>query len=254
LYNGFSAVDRFAFIAVWCSVVGGGGGGDLMKPVTFTIKGKTFTLTKEDVEKALEGLEPEPLSGRAKYYIEHKGRRYPIKQVLAATTGLPRLGFTAMHAHRILTELGFEVKELGRERAEAFKREEVSKEPQYYSWMLAKRLGKRSPEEAVVEVLKNPDKYPEDAKRILVLTEERESDGYEIIESTKVYFLEGKVNFFDLEEVREGSRVKTRRVIIPEESYAIVALERVRHKPKFERELVSVHVFAKDSWRALQLA
>jgi hypothetical protein len=224
-----------------------------MKPVTFTIKGKTFTLTKEDVEKALEGLEPEPLSGRAKYYIEHKGRRYPIKQVLAAVTGLPRLGFTAMHAHRILTELGFEVKELGKEGVETFKREEVSKEPPYYSWMLAKCLGKRTPEEAVMEVLKNPDKYPEDTKRLLILTEERESDGYETIEYTDVLFLEGKVNFFDLEEVREGSRVKTKKVIIPEESYAIVALQRVRNKPKFERELVSVHVFAKDSWRTVQL-
>jgi len=228
-----------------------------MKPVTFTIKGKTFTLTKEDVEKALEGLEPEPLSGRAKYYVEHKGRRYPIKQVLAAVTGLPRLGFTAMHAHRILTELGFEVKELGRERVETFKREEVSKEPPYYSWRLAKRLGKRSPEEAVMEVLKNPDKYPEDVKRILVLTEERESDGYRIIESTHVRLIEGKVNPLRLEEVREGSRVKTKIAIVAEEPYVIVALERERHRPghrpEFEHELVSVHVFAKDSWRTLQL-
>jgi hypothetical protein len=226
-----------------------------MKAITFTIKGNTFTLTKEDVEKVLEGLEPEPLSGRAKYYIEHKGRKYPIKQVLATVTGLPRLGFTAMHAHRILTELGFEVRELGKERVEPLKREEVSKEPSYYSWMLAKRLGKASPEEAIMEILKNPDKYPEDAKRILVLTEEREDVGHEIIESTHLRPFEGKVNPFKLEEVREGNRVKTRIAIVAEEPYAIVALERVRYKSKweFERELVSIHVFAKDSWRTLQL-
>lgn len=85
-----------------------------MKAATFTIRGKTFSLTLEDVERALEKLDPEPLKGRAKYYVEYNGRRYPIKQVVAAATGLPRLGFTAMHAYRILTDLGFEVKELGR--------------------------------------------------------------------------------------------------------------------------------------------
>jgi len=36
----------------------------------------------------------------------------PIKQVISAITGLPRVAFTAMHACRILTALGFEVKEL----------------------------------------------------------------------------------------------------------------------------------------------
>jgi hypothetical protein len=84
------------------------------KVVTFTIRGKTFSLTKEDVEKTLKRLEPEPLKGRAKYYVEHEGRCFPIKQVVAAATGLPRLAFTAMHAYRILTDLSFEVKELKR--------------------------------------------------------------------------------------------------------------------------------------------
>ena len=80
--------------------------------VVFIIRGKRFTITRGDAERVLEGLEPEPLRGRAKYYIEYKGRVYPIKQVVSAVTGLPRVAFTAMHAYRVLTALGFEVKEL----------------------------------------------------------------------------------------------------------------------------------------------
>jgi hypothetical protein len=80
--------------------------------VVFTIRGRIFNISREDVERVLEKLDPEPLRGRAKYYIEYRGRRYPIKQVISAITGLPRVAFTAMHAYRILTALGFEVKEL----------------------------------------------------------------------------------------------------------------------------------------------
>jgi len=83
--------------------------------VVFTIRGKIFEISRGDLERVLENLDPEPLRGRAKYYIEYKGKRYPIKQVISAVTGLPRVAFTAMHAYRILTTLGFEVKELSSE-------------------------------------------------------------------------------------------------------------------------------------------
>ena len=83
--------------------------------VVFTIRGRTFNISREDVERVLEKLEPEPLRGRAKYYIEYRGKLYPIKQVVSAVTGLPRVAFTAMHAYRVLTALGFEVKELSSE-------------------------------------------------------------------------------------------------------------------------------------------
>jgi len=83
--------------------------------VVFTIRGKIFEISRGDLEHVLENLDPEPLRGRAKYYIEYNGKKYPIKQVISAVTGLPRIAFTAMHAYRILTTLGFEVKELGSE-------------------------------------------------------------------------------------------------------------------------------------------
>jgi hypothetical protein len=80
--------------------------------VVITIRGRTFSISREDVERVLEKLDPEPLRGQAKYYIEYRGKRYPIKQVVSAVTGLPRVAFTSKHAYRILTALGFEVKEL----------------------------------------------------------------------------------------------------------------------------------------------
>lgn len=172
----------------------------LKNSVTFTVKGKTFEVTREEVERALEGLKPEPLRGRAKYYVEHKGKRYPIKQVVEAVTGLSRLDFTAALALRVLRELGFEVRELGKERVEPQVRKAVPEEPQFYSQMLAKRLGKAAPEEAIQKVLENPDKHPEDAKRILVLTEEMD---FERRDHLDVRFLDGKLNFFRLEEVRD---------------------------------------------------
>jgi hypothetical protein len=83
--------------------------------VVFTIRGRTFNISREDVERVLEKLDPEPLRGRAKYYIDYRGKHYPIKQVISAVTGLPRVAFTAMHAYRVLSALGFEVKELSSE-------------------------------------------------------------------------------------------------------------------------------------------
>ena len=81
--------------------------------VQVTIRGQVFDISRQDVVEVLERLNPEPLRGRAKYYIEHEGEKYPIKQVVAEVTGLPRIAFTAKHAYDVLTKLGFNVKEIG---------------------------------------------------------------------------------------------------------------------------------------------
>jgi len=80
--------------------------------VYFTIRGKVYDITREDIIKSVKDSEPEPLTGKRKYYIEIEGKRYPIKQVIGLVTGLPRIAFTAMDAYRILNKLGFEVKDL----------------------------------------------------------------------------------------------------------------------------------------------
>ena len=77
----------------------------------FAIRGRTFEVSREAVESVSENLDPEPIRDRAKYYIEYKGRKYPIKQVVPAVAGLPGIAFTATYAYRVLTTL----KELGSE-------------------------------------------------------------------------------------------------------------------------------------------
>jgi len=80
----------------------------------FTICKRKVDLTREKVEEVLERLIPETFKGRAKYYIEHKGAKYPVKQVISAVLGIPKDSFATEQACKILRALGFEVKELRR--------------------------------------------------------------------------------------------------------------------------------------------
>ena len=80
----------------------------------FTIGKRRIELTKEKVVEALKGLEPEPLRGRAKYYVELEGKKYPVKQVVVAVTGLSKESFATEQAVRVLKALGFKVKDLKR--------------------------------------------------------------------------------------------------------------------------------------------
>lgn len=73
----------------------------------FTIRGKTFELTKEIIEEKMKGVKPE---GKSKYVVTVNNNVYPIKQVISSTTGLPHIGFNTQDAYRILSRLGFEVK------------------------------------------------------------------------------------------------------------------------------------------------
>jgi len=72
----------------------------------FTVGGTDIGLTKEAVERKLNGLEPETVR---EVYVEVDGRRYPIKQALAMATGLPKGGFTTHDAMRVLRKLSFPI-------------------------------------------------------------------------------------------------------------------------------------------------
>ncbi len=72
----------------------------------FRIGGVEFLLSKEEVERKLNGVEPENVR---EVYVEVKGTRYPIKQVLALSTGLLRGGFTTHDAMRVFRKLGLPV-------------------------------------------------------------------------------------------------------------------------------------------------
>ena len=78
-----------------------------MEPkITFTLRGKTFEKRKDDFVKATKGLGP----GRIKKYSTIvSGKRFPIRQVLAAVTNLPAIAITSQDAYRVLEKFGFAV-------------------------------------------------------------------------------------------------------------------------------------------------
>ena len=79
----------------------------------FTIFGQVYDIDPEDIIKVAEGAAPEPVDRRHRYFVSLKGRRYPIKQLLAGATGLSNSEFTAQYAERNLPKLGFTVEKFG---------------------------------------------------------------------------------------------------------------------------------------------
>lgn len=75
----------------------------------FQIGGKSYDLDEDLILRTTKGETPNVTDGRNKHYVELHGRSYPIKQVIHLATGLPHITFTAGHAHRILSVLGFHV-------------------------------------------------------------------------------------------------------------------------------------------------
>jgi hypothetical protein len=71
---------------------------------TFTVAGESFELEREAVERATEGVLPDPIH---EHYVVVGGRRFPPKQVLSLVTGLDKADFTTHQARRILKRLGF---------------------------------------------------------------------------------------------------------------------------------------------------
>ena len=74
------------------------------------LAGQQFELDHGDVELALEHL---AASDVRKYYIKVHGRLYPVKQAIAAATGLGSDRFITTDAARILRNLGFRVERFG---------------------------------------------------------------------------------------------------------------------------------------------
>jgi hypothetical protein len=72
--------------------------------LTFTVGGKVFSITREDVERKLKDVQPEPIR---QYYVTVNGKDYPVKQAVELAAGLLRSGFTTQDAIRILRKFGF---------------------------------------------------------------------------------------------------------------------------------------------------
>jgi hypothetical protein len=72
----------------------------------FQLGGKGYVLSKDEVEDYLKHIVPEDVR---KHYVSVNGRRYPVKQALAAAIGRPVTDFITTDAIRIFSNLGFEV-------------------------------------------------------------------------------------------------------------------------------------------------
>lgn len=81
-----------------------------MVSVHATIARRPYDLTRERVETAVRGVQPEPIQA---HYVVVGGRRYPPKQVIGAVTGLDRSAFISTQARRVLERLGFTVGRIG---------------------------------------------------------------------------------------------------------------------------------------------
>ena len=78
----------------------------MSEAIDFTINGKQYTCSKEDVEQTLKKAEPEKVNT---YYIRVQGKRYPIKQAISQTLQIGKSTFITTDAHRQLEKMGFEV-------------------------------------------------------------------------------------------------------------------------------------------------
>jgi hypothetical protein len=74
--------------------------------VQFQLGGQDYSLSKEDVQDRLRHVAPEDIR---KHYVLVEGRRYPVKQAVAAAIRRPVTEFISTDAIRILSNLGFGV-------------------------------------------------------------------------------------------------------------------------------------------------
>lgn len=70
----------------------------------FKIGGRSISLDREDVEKRLRNVPPEGIRDLS---VTINGIQYPVKQALAAASGLSKSDFTSHEAVRVFFRLGF---------------------------------------------------------------------------------------------------------------------------------------------------
>jgi hypothetical protein len=75
-----------------------------MTSTRFTLRGREFDKEEAEFTKATKAMQP----GRVqKYSTVIGGKRYPIRQVVSAVTGLRPIEITSQDAYRILEKFGF---------------------------------------------------------------------------------------------------------------------------------------------------
>ena len=72
----------------------------------FILNGRSMSLSAEQVTHRLSGQHPDAIHT---YGVDMNGVVYPVKQVFALATGLPKSDFTSDTARRLLERLGFRI-------------------------------------------------------------------------------------------------------------------------------------------------
>ncbi len=75
----------------------------MSEELTFVVGGKRFSISRDDIERKLKGVQPEQIR---QYYVTVNGKDYPVKQALELAGGLLRSGFTTQDAIRVLRKFG----------------------------------------------------------------------------------------------------------------------------------------------------
>lgn len=77
-----------------------------MIAISFTLAGRHFELSEEDVRSRIAQHQHDQIDT---YWVEIDGTRWPVKQVLALATGLPKSDFQSQNSRRLLAKLGFTI-------------------------------------------------------------------------------------------------------------------------------------------------
>jgi hypothetical protein len=72
----------------------------------FILSGRKFNITPGEVERKMQGREPEVVHTHA---VKISGKRYPVKQVMSVITGLSKADFNSHQAHQVLRRIGLSV-------------------------------------------------------------------------------------------------------------------------------------------------
>ena len=77
---------------------------------TFTIGGRTISMSAQLVQEVLEDILASPVN---KHFVVVNGRRFPVKQALSIVANIPSSSFISTEAVRVFKNLGFEVNRVG---------------------------------------------------------------------------------------------------------------------------------------------
>lgn len=77
----------------------------------FTINGKGYTLTKEQIEDRMKDVEPAAGRSGRRHFVDIGDQEFPVTQVLPTVLGLSKADLTTFRSRNILKRLGFRVVE-----------------------------------------------------------------------------------------------------------------------------------------------